>query len=146
MTPHSDRLVRSASRTLFLLCLLGGGVKPASAFLDDADRYVEALNDPEKRQELGLERAERPEDIANRLDVTFEPRVPPERRAESLQRLAQEFLRVLFERESIPTVTVVERGASGGILNRVTSRVEGVALPGVQSGGGLGAMGGHGDD
>jgi hypothetical protein len=95
----------------------------AQALLDDVERYIEALSSAESKRALGLKDVRRPGEIVNRLDVIFEEAVTSARRRATLQEIGQEFLRVLFERERIPTVTIVERDATGKIINRAVVRV-----------------------
>jgi hypothetical protein len=107
------------------LSLVGAVSQPlqAEALSLEVERYVAALSSAESKLALGLKELRRPAGIVNRLDVVFESHVSPERRATTLQEIGREFLRVLFEREMIPTVTVVERDGAGHTVNRAVVRI-----------------------
>jgi len=108
-----------------VLAALAWAPGPASAWLDEADRYVASLNEPERRSALGLAEVRRPARIANRLELVFEADVGPAQRRRALRAIAQEFLDVLFRWERIAFASVVERDASGAIVDRITVRVTG---------------------
>ncbi len=107
------------------LGFLGGVAQPlrAEALSVEVERYVAALSSAESRRDLGLQDVRRPTGVVNRLEIVFEEHVPPERRAATLQEIGREFLRVLFEREQISTVTIVERDGAGRIVNRAVVQV-----------------------
>ena len=111
------------SKLLLVVLVLGGFIPRVEAFMSDVERYVDALSSPQSRQMLGLQDVRRPEGIVNRLDVVFDEKIPPEARANTLQEIGREFLRVIFERELISTVTIVERDKAGRILNRAVVQV-----------------------
>ena len=75
-----------------------------------------------------------PERTANRLDVTFVPDQPPEARDRALRQIAGELLDVVWRRQGLPTVTVVERAPDGTEVNRVTTRLLGTAPPPLMGG------------
>lgn len=93
-------------------------IVPAMGWQDDVEEFVASLNSPQVRQETGLREARHPEEIVNRLEVVFQEDVPREQRARVMRTIGSKFLTVLFERRRIPTVTIIERDASGAILDR----------------------------
>ena len=89
----------------------------------EVERFVTALSSAERRQELGLKSVRRPSGIVNRLDVVFEDHVHADERTATLQQIGREFLRVIFEREGISTVTMLERDDMGRIVNQTVVRM-----------------------
>ena len=85
---------------------------------------LQFLNSPEGQQEFGLKEVQRPSDVSNRLDVVFQERVSPDQRTRALREIGQQFLMIVFEFPGIRTVSVVERDASGAILNRAVVNLE----------------------
>ena len=89
----------------------------------EVERFVTTLSSTERRQELGLKSVRRPSGIVNRLDVVFEDGVHADERTATLQQIGREFLRVIFEREGISTVTMLERDDMGRIVNQAVVRM-----------------------
>jgi len=105
----------------------------APGWVDAVDHYVASLKSPEIQQALGLKAVRRPERIANRLEVTFERHVSPIARSQTLQRIGQEFLQVLFRHHVIPMVIVVERNTSGRVIGSITVSISGRSVVGPES-------------
>ena len=98
---------------------------------DNVEDLLKCLNSPQGLQELGLKEVRRPADVSNRLDVVFQDGVSSDQRHYALHKIGQQFLMILFEFPGIPTVSVVERNASGVIVNRATVTLAGA--PGGES-------------
>ena len=120
--------VIAASFALILASAVLGAAAPAAAFWpDEVDEFVAFLNGPDGLEEFGVASARRPHDIVNRIDVVFDAAAPAELRAKSLQAIGRRFMRLVSDRTGISTVTVVERSASGLVLDRAVVKIVGTS-------------------
>ena len=118
----------TASLVLVLAAAIFGTAAPTPAaawWPDEADEFVAFLNTKDGREQFGVDSARRPHDIVNRIDVVFDEAAPAQLRADSLQKISQRFLRLVSERAGIFTVTVVQRSASGMVLDRAVVNIVG---------------------
>ena len=106
--------------SVFLGCLLSVPIM-AGAWQDEVDTFVASLKTPAMQRSLGLKDVRRPDGIVNRLDVVFEESISPEARGEALQELSRTLFRIVFEKDRLPSATVIERDAQGRFLNQAVT-------------------------
>jgi len=110
------------------LALVIAGSQGVVAGEPEVEEFVASLNSEERKQELRIERVEQAEETTNRLEVVFEPDVPVDERGQTMQKMGEEFLRLLFFRQGIPSVVVVERDHFGNLVQSITTSVTGDPL------------------